>query len=167
MTSKILVSRSSPRTVPGEAPQGGQCPPLLVIALRAGAGGQCPPYAGCFCNAAINGSADIPAGAHSVHKGLPSVVRDALPGRRRRASPTGWAPTGYSCSRVIARVEGSELLWLRDTEVAANLASQVIVDIAMPWNGTAVAKSRIVPPRMTATFARRSLLHLPVECGHT
>jgi len=61
-------------------------------------------------------------------------------------------------------VEGSELLWLRDAEVAANLASQVVIDIAMPWNGTAVAKSRVVPPRMTATFARRSLQPLNVRC---
>ena len=50
-------------------------------------------------------------------------------------------------------VEGSEPLWLWDAEVAANLASQVVVDIAMPWNGTAIAKSRIMPPKMTATLA--------------
>jgi len=44
-------------------------------------------------------------------------------------------------------VEALEPLWLRDAEVAANLASQVIADIAMPWDGTAVAKSRVVPPK--------------------
>jgi hypothetical protein len=48
-----------------------------------------------------------------------------------------------------------EPCWFRDTEVAADFSSKVVVDFGMPWNGAALAGLCVTPPRMTAAFAQQ------------
>jgi hypothetical protein len=45
-------------------------------------------------------------------------------------------------------------LWRLDTQVLANLSSEMIVDLGVPGNGGALIESEVVPPRVTPAFTQ-------------
>jgi hypothetical protein len=44
---------------------------------------------------------------------------------------------------------------LRNTQVVANFANEMIVDFSVPWNGAASARLSVAPPRVAAAFAEQ------------
>lgn len=42
-----------------------------------------------------------------------------------------------------------------DAEITANLAGKVVIDLGVPRNSTAIAESRIVPPRMATALTEK------------
>src|SRR5258706_4773584 len=57
-----------------------------------------------------------------------------------------------------AQVEISEPFWLRDPEVATNLAGKMVVDLGVSRHRAARVECQVVPPRMARSFAKQSAI---------